>query len=221
MPEAPSPGKKAAPVRSRGGRGGARTAAAPAAVVEDEAVETAVKRVRPSRSRPAAQAAAALRGDPDFGAGADGGGEEGDGSTGVMVVPEPENPVAVETDLAVEPVEFQGRLIRVTSPTSEQLTMYRRLAREFQDLGRDGNADRLGLDESLRQLDRATRLIQSVMKEPRDREWLEDQLLEGNVTLDQCTELLRSAFAQLHKANEAQQNRADRRRGSRARLADD
>jgi hypothetical protein len=102
--------------------------------------------------------------------------------------------------------------------------MYRRLSREFQALAKDGNAQRMEMEDALKQLDRATRLIQSVMAVADDREWLEDMLLEGTVTLGQCTGLITEAFRLLSEANAEQQqpgNRQARRAASRARLTDE
>jgi hypothetical protein len=55
-----------------------------------------------------------------------------------------------------------------------------------------------------------------------DRDWLEDQMLEGKIKLTACTELLKEAFKQLHDANLAEpNNRQERRKDrSKARLAD-
>lgn len=213
---APPAQKVAAPARTST-RTRARTAEAPVAVVEEAAVAKAAAAVpRPSRDRPAARAAAAMRGEP-----------EPDLSVGVTVeaATPPEamaNPDAAPDPMdAVTPVPFKGRTIMVKLPTPEQLTMYRRLSRQFQDMARTGAAEHMELDEALRQLDRATRLVQSVMADADDREWLEDMLLEGNVKMEECSTLLREAFTALNKAHEEQAtpNRAARR--SRARLAED
>lgn len=194
-PRKAAPRKVAAP---------ARTAGAPAAVVEETAVAGAVV-PRPSSSRAAAKAAAALRGTPPE-------------STPAPDVPVPD-PDGRDADTAE--LEFVGRRVLVKLPTAEQLTIYRRLSREFQDLSRDGAADRLSLDEALRHLGRATRLVQSILAEDRDREWLEDQLLDGKITMQQCTGLLRDAFKRLNAKAEAQAAGANRATRRRARLAED
>jgi hypothetical protein len=204
-----TPGKKAAaPARTR------PAAAAAAAVVQEEetvpAAAPAKRRPgRPRADRPAARAAAAMRAAAD------------EPETPEPEAPEPEEDSAEPDAPRTVMIPFQERIIEVTLPTEEQLTMYHRLSREFQALGRNGNADRLGLEEALRQLDRATRLVQSVMLRQDDRDWLEDQMLEGRVKLTECTELLKEAFKELHKANEEGMNRKQKRAASRARLADE
>lgn len=208
-----TPAKRiAAPARTRAGKTGGRTAAAPGAEVEDAAAAAAAaaprKRAVAPRDRPAAKAAAAMRGEPDADTPtSDTPAEGGEGGN----VAEAKNATLI----------FKDRSVEVMLPTQEQLTMYRRLSREFQALGRDGNADRLSLDEALRQLDRAVRLVQSVLASDDDKEWIEDQLLEGKLTLMECTELLQEAFRRLHKANTETGNRQQRRAASRARLADE
>lgn len=209
-----APGKKATPAKpaprkvAASGRGGgrARTAASPA-VVEDEAAGQALATVpppptlpRPSRSRAAARAAAALRGqDPD------------------ATPPDEDDAPVPEANTTAE-LDFHGRLVTVKMPTSEQLVMYRRLSREFQDLARNG-ADKIPMDQALRQLDRAIRLIQSVLADQDDKDWVEEQLLEGNLQLSDCTGLLTDAFARLRVAAEEQaatdSNRAERRSAAR------
>lgn len=211
------PAAKVAPP-ARAARGSRAVKAAPATPSEATAVvglepgaAVVAALTRPSRNRPAAKAAAALRGEPDP-------------ETGPL--PDPESPESPEPD-AADPVEtvpivFCGRTLMVKLPTPEQLTMYRRLSTEFQNLAQDGNADRLTLDQALKHLDRAVRLVQSIMAEARDKEWLEDQMLEGNIELKQCTSLLRDAFILLNRKAEEQaagQNRETRR--ARARLAED
>lgn len=193
-----------------------RTSAPPPAEVEQNAIEEAVAAVppppaRPSPTRASARAAAALRGTPE---------------------PEPVDPVEDEVteddapdpdpDATAETV-FKGRTVVVKLPTSEQLAIYRRMSLEFQQLAKDGGAEKMELDAALRHLDRATRLIQSILRDDVDRDWIEDMLLDGKVTLEECTGLLTDAFRRLNdRAIEQQddQNRAARRAGSRARLED-
>lgn len=218
MPEAnptakKSPGRKATPTQKVAApartsrRTGARTAAAPAAEVEATAVKAAAALPRPSPQRASAKAAAALRGEPE--------------PAPAAAVEEPAAATEAQPEEMTAEVEFLNRKVLVRLPTDEQLVMYRRLSVQFQDLTADGAADNLTTEQALRELDRAIRLVQSVLVHDRDKERIEEDLLEGKVTLAQCTGLLKQAFQKLNEKHEemaAGDNRAARR--SRARLED-
>ncbi len=177
-------------------------AAAPVAEVEEQPVKR-----RPGRPRKATAAAAAMRaGDP--------------ADTPQDVAPVEADGEEPETKTAV--VLFNGRNLVVKMPNTGQLTMYRRLSREFTELAESGRADEIEMDVALKYLDRAVRLVQSVLKSDDDREWIEDRLLDGAIDLHSCNGLLATAFKMLKEANEEQQtgNRATRRAAGSARLAD-
>ncbi len=121
-------------------------------------------------------------------------------------------------------VTWRGRVIRVRLPTIEQMTMYRRLARTFQELGERATqpgAEPMDMDEATRHYDRAVKLITSIMVNPADIEWLEDEMLEGRVRLPDAAELMREAIGKLGEKNATAANREERRAAAkRARLAD-
>jgi hypothetical protein len=229
-PAKKAPAKKAAaPKRSTRQPAAERTAVQPQAV-EDAAVAAAQPRQRRrSADRPAAKAAAALRAqgaepvtDPDAIA-AELNAEyptDPDAAAAAAERQLADEQAAAEADLPTAQLPFHGRSIAVRSPTAEQLVMYRRLSGQFKQLAE--RPDDVSVDEALRQMDRAIRLIQSVMTGQDDRDWLEGELLDGNLRLSDCNALLRAAFAKLQESAEQQQNRATRRAGQRgaARFAD-
>lgn len=76
-------------------------------------------------------------------------------------------------------IEFRGRTMPVRFPTAEQLTVWNRTARRASEIsGRD-----ITNQEAATLLDRVLRIIQSVLDEQADRDWVEDQLLDGGLTL--------------------------------------
>lgn len=125
-------------------------------------------------------------------------------------------------------VTWRDRVIRVKLPTIEQMTMYRRLSARFQALGdaaaRPG-AEPMTMEEATKHFDRAVKLVTSVMVNGEDIEWLEDEMLEGRVSLPDTSDLLKLAFDKLGEANAQYVNRQERRaaarqRAGRARIAD-
>ena len=208
--------KVAAPARTRRATTAAQRTAVQPETVEAEAVEAAAAapaRRRPGRPKASSVAAAAMRGTPDPQT------QAAEADAVVVADAGPDATPAPAEETATVP--FKGRTILVKIPTSEQLAIYRRLSRDFQHVAAESGND-LPIDEALRHLDRAVRLVQSVLATDDDKEWIEDLILEGRATLDECTVLLREAFAALREKSEAQQNRATRRaaKTTRARLED-
>lgn len=216
-PAKKAPAKKAAARPARA----ARTASQPVertqapADVEDQAVVAAAaapaKRARAPRR--AAAAAAAMRA----------------GVPADTPTPAPPADEAAEGDEAAEPgsytdglnnavVPFHGRDIAIRMPTEEQLVMYQRLSRQFQQVA--ARKDEVGLDEALTYLDRAVTLLQSIMVDQGDKTWLEDALLLGDIKLMQCRELLVESFRLLALANSGDNRETRRAAAKRARLAD-
>lgn len=122
-------------------------------------------------------------------------------------------------------VVWRGRTIRVQLPTLEQMTIYRRLSKKFAALADTANqpgAEPMTLEEATGHYDRAIKLVTSVMVNPADVEWLEDELLERRVTLPDAADLMKEAIGKLGEANTPEPaNRQDRRAaGRKARLGD-
>lgn len=103
--------------------------------------------------------------------------------------------VAVEAPQAAEPpaekslpagtIRFMGREIAVAPPTAERMVVWK------------NTVDRLSVfnasmpkDEQMRLLGRAVKVIQSVMANVDDQDWLDDQLLDGTLTLEQAADII-------------------------------
>lgn len=82
------------------------------------------------------------------------------------------------------------RKMTVRMPGPEQLAVWQRTARRM--AGVDPQA--LTSEEAMKLLDRGLRVIQSVLVDAADRDWLEDQLLDGNTTLEEAAKIVTLAM---------------------------
>jgi hypothetical protein len=88
-------------------------------------------------------------------------------------------------------VTFGGRDLTVSMPTPEQLAVWQRTARRMTGVD---PATMTG-EEAMKLLDRGLKVIQSVLPNPDDRDWLEDELLDGNLTLEAAAGIVTAAVA--------------------------
>jgi hypothetical protein len=88
---------------------------------------------------------------------------------------------------------FHGRELRVVMPRPEQLVIWQRT------LSRLGNTelDPTSGTELGRLIDRVIRIVETVLPERADHEWLEDQLLDGGMTLADAANIVTAALAAL------------------------
>jgi hypothetical protein len=106
------------------------------------------------------------------------------------------------------PVMFMGREIYCRMPEAEQLLVWQRTVRRLSDA--PINASWTG-SEVLTALERLLKIVNSLMANKADIEWLDDQFLERKInfqTLAPFITLVTEAFA---KAAEEEGNREDRR----------
>ena len=231
-----TPAKKAAAAKvapansTTRSRGTARTSVSPAAV-EEQAVEAAAPRRRrgPDPNRPAARAARAMRGEPD--PAAEPGGD--DAAVAAFAAQVDARLDTLREEARAETADssdgdggervvipFQGRHLLVQLPSEEQLTMYRRVSREFAALATSGRADKMPIEEALKYLDRAVRTVQSVLVSDDDREWIEDQLMDRKLKLGDCLALMRESFRRLAEKNGNRETRRAAGRQAAATLED-
>lgn len=124
-------------------------------------------------------------------------------------------------------VSWRGRDWLVRLPTVEQMTIYRRLSTRFQALGEaqsKPDAEPMSMEEATSHFDRALKLITSVVVEPADIVWIEDEMLEGRLQLSDASDLMLKAMERFGELNPIEQNgtRAERRalKTGKARLGD-
>jgi hypothetical protein len=97
-------------------------------------------------------------------------------------------------------IEFRGRTIAVAMPSLEQIDVWNRTGARLQAIreamqAASTPADR---DEANRQamnlVSRLSRVIHSVMASPDDREWLDDQFLDGVLTYSDAAQIVTAAL---------------------------
>jgi hypothetical protein len=115
------------------------------------------------------------------------------------------------TEAMTAEVPFKGRTVHMRMPTPEQILVWKRTIRRFEDVDAAG----LNAGQALDAIDRCVRIITSLFALPKDVDWLEDSLLDRTVTLGDLLELFASTveeFSALARAaSGTDDNRASRR----------
>jgi hypothetical protein len=119
-----------------------------------------------------------------------------------MTEPNTEDPRVPEL-----PVQFAGREIYVKLPSPEQLLVWQRTVKQLQgaDVGSFTGA------QALKALDRARRIIDTVLANDSDKEWLDDEFLDGSLGLRDAGALITLTVEAYADAAEAEGNRETRR----------
>lgn len=86
------------------------------------------------------------------------------------------------------PITFRGHELIVQRPSPEQLVVWRRVATRMTDALHTGQ--QVTNQEAAQLLDRGISVITSVIANRVDKDWLEDQMLDGVLTLVQAAEVL-------------------------------
>lgn len=82
------------------------------------------------------------------------------------------------------------RKMTVRMPGPEQLAVWQRTAKRMAGV----DPDSVDGTTAMKLLDRGLRFIQSVLVHEADRDWLEDQLLDGNLTLEEAARIVTLAM---------------------------
>jgi hypothetical protein len=108
-----------------------------------------------------------------------------------------------DTQVPEREIEFQGRAIWVKMPGPEQLLVWQRTVTRLQ------SADVTGWngDQVMSAMERARKIIDSVILNQVDKDWLDDQMLDGAVRLQEASGLI----TQTVEAFAEDDNRASRR----------
>jgi hypothetical protein len=118
-----------------------------------------------------------------------------------------------QTDAAPElPITFRDREIYVRLPSPEQLLVWRRTIRHLQGTGADG----MNGEQAMAALERAVKIINSMMVNRIDIDWLDDEMLDGSVKLPDAQQILVSAIDAFADAAGAEGNRETRRAAKKA-----
>jgi hypothetical protein len=104
-------------------------------------------------------------------------------------------------------IDFQGRSIWVKMPTAEQLLVWKRTLKKLQDADTEG----WNGEQAMIALERARKIIDSVLVNKADIEWLDDEMLDGNISLLTAASVIQTAVDVHVDAAEAEGNRETRR----------
>lgn len=110
------------------------------------------------------------------------------------------------------PVQFHGREIYVRLPSPEQLLVWQRTVRQLQgaDVASFSGA------QAMKTLDRARRIIDSILANDSDKEWLDDEFLEGTIGLMDASRLITLTVEAYADASQEEGNRETKRAAKKA-----
>lgn len=123
---------------------------------------------------------------------------------------------APEADQAMEmpvlPITFRGREMHVTMPTPSQLAVWRRILVRLQNTPEASwTAD--AVVDSLAKLHR---IVETILVERADKDWLEDELLDGRLDFPGLAPIITEATEAFQEAAAKEGNREDRRAAKKA-----
>jgi hypothetical protein len=107
-------------------------------------------------------------------------------------------PTTADTE---RPILFRGREIFVKMPTPEQLLVWKRVLKQLQE------PEVTNGEQLIKLLERTRKLIDSILVNRADVEWLDDEMLDGNLVLNDTADIMLEAV----KAFQADDNRESRR----------
>jgi hypothetical protein len=105
-------------------------------------------------------------------------------------------------------IEFSGRTLWVRVPSPEQLLVWKRTLGKLQGAEVEGwNGEQV-----MGALERTRKIIDSVLVHDTDKDWLDDQMLDGNLGLIETAQIIQLTV----EAFQADDNRASRRAAKKA-----
>lgn len=123
-------------------------------------------------------------------------------------MPDPNTPTPTAPVLPPElEITFNSRALRVKMPEPEQLLVWRRTLRGLQD----AEVKSWNGEQAMVAFERTRRIIDSVLVDPADVTWLDDEMLDGNLTLISTAEIINMTVKAFADAAEAEGNRETRR----------
>ncbi len=111
------------------------------------------------------------------------------------------------TQVPEQEIDFQGRSLWVKMPSPEQLLVWKRTLKKLQDADTEG----WNGEQAMIALERTRKIIDSVLVNKADVEWLDDEMLAGNVNLLATASIIQMAVDAFVDAAEAEGNRETRR----------
>lgn len=111
-----------------------------------------------------------------------------------------------------------GRKVTIKHPGSMQLAAWNRTIKRFEPFTEDDKTGELSEEEReefMTLLDRMYRMVMSILADEKDKDWLDDQMLDGNVTDESLKDFLKTAFKGLQDDAEDPAKKAPAKRARR------
>lgn len=83
-------------------------------------------------------------------------------------------------------ITFRGREMKVRFPQPEQLMVWQRLMNKLST----GNISDWNAQQVMSALERTRKIIDSILVDEADIEWLDDEMMDGNIGLQEASEIL-------------------------------
>lgn len=101
-------------------------------------------------------------------------------------------------------IEFQGRTLRIRAPKPEQVLIWQRIMKHLEA----ANLSDWTGEQVLAALERARMIIDSLLYDPADISWLDDEMLAGRVGLKEASEIIIEAMKRMTGPGNRDQRRA-------------
>ena len=105
------------------------------------------------------------------------------------------------------PIEFMGRTLYIRMPRPEQILVWQRTLNRLQS---PDSQDWNGV-QVLAALERTRKIIDSLLADPKDIEWLDDGMLSGQIGLKDTATIITRAVEKFAESAEGSGNREQRR----------
>ena len=104
-----------------------------------------------------------------------------------------EQEVANQDQPMVEEIEFQGRTLKIRAPKPEQVLIWQRTVKHLES----ANLSDWSGEQVLAALQRGRMIIDSLLYDPDDISWLDDEMLAGRVGLREASEIVIEAMKRM------------------------
>lgn len=119
--------------------------------------------------------------------------------TVVAELPEPPEVVAEPEQSDHATILLRGRSMRVVMPRAEQLAIWARTGARLRSI----DLATLDVTEVSKLINRTIRVVESVLPDPADHEWLEDQMLDAGMALPEAVSIVTLALDALNARTQA------------------
>ena len=112
-------------------------------------------------------------------------------------------------DAMIEEIEFRGRTMFVHAPTPGQIVVWERIFTRLSETNEGWNGAQV-----VKALGQIRSVVDSILASPEDSEWLDMQMLDNKILMEDLSEVFEKAMIAYHKMGEG--NREERRAAGKA-----